>query len=82
VKSHGVKRPDAFWKLVIRGKDRVIAWIVPNSQEATKKRLDEYLVSVEELEKRSGESFPEVPQYAKWDKPAASWLIPQGCNKG
>lgn len=54
VKSHGVKTPDAFWKLIIRGKGRVIVWIVPNTQDATKKRLDQYLVSVEELEQRTG----------------------------
>jgi endonuclease G len=46
VQSHGVKTPDAFWKVIIRGAgydERVIAWIVPNSQEATRKHLDQYL---------------------------------------
>ena len=81
VKSHGVKTPDAFWKLIIRGKDRVIAWIVPNSKEATKKRLDQYLVSVEELEQRTGETFPEVPQFRRSEKPEVSWIIPIGCDK-
>jgi endonuclease G len=60
VTSHGVATPDAFWKLIIRGKDRVIAWIVPNTQAATRKRLDDYLVTVEELERRTAESFPEI----------------------
>jgi endonuclease G, mitochondrial len=46
--SHGVATPDAFWKLILRGKDRVIAWIIPNSEEATQARLDAYLVSVQE----------------------------------
>ena len=82
VASHGVKTPDAFWKVIIRGKDRVMAWIIPNTQEATRKRLDTYVVSVEELEQRTGETFPEVPQFAKTEKPEASWLIPLGCEKG
>jgi endonuclease G len=39
VRSHGVKTPDAFWKVVVRGTgqdERAIAWIVPNSTDATK----------------------------------------------
>jgi len=84
VQSHGVKTPDAYWKVVIRGTgqdQRAIAWIVPNSQEATRKRLDEYLVSVDELEKVTGEKIP-VADYAKHEKPSQSWLIPKGCDKG
>lgn len=82
--SHGVKTPDAFWKVVIRGTgqdERAIAWIVPNSKEATRKQLDRYLVSVDELERLTGEIIP-VAGYAKHDKPPVSWLIPAGCNKG
>jgi endonuclease G len=82
VESHGVKTPDAFWKLIIRCKDRVIAWIIPNSAEATGTRLDAYLVTVEKLERRTGETFPEVPVYAKSEKPAASWQVPIGCDRG
>jgi endonuclease G len=59
--SHGVATPDAFWKLILRGTDRVIARIIPNTQEATQARLDAYLVTVQELEARTGEPFPEVP---------------------
>lgn len=84
VKTHGVQTPDAFWKVIIRGSgqnERAIAWIVPNSLEATKKNLDRYLVSVEELERVTGEKIS-VADYAKHDKPEVSWLIPRGCNKG
>jgi len=84
VQSHGVQTPDAYWKVIIRGvgqDERAIAWIVPNSQEATRKRLDDYLVTVDEIEKITGEKIP-VADYAKQDKPSASWLIPRGCNKG
>lgn len=83
LESHGVVTPDAFWKVIIRGSgqnERAIAWIVPNSQEAIKRNLDQYLVSVEQLEKVIGEKLP-VADYAKHDKPNQSWMIPRGCNK-
>jgi len=84
VESHGVKTPEAFWKAVIRGSgqdERAIAWVVPNSAEATKKRLDDYLVAISDLERVTGEKIP-VADYAKHDKPAHSWMIPRGCDKG
>jgi endonuclease G len=84
VQSHGVKTPDAFWKVIIRGtgqSEQAIAWIVPNTKDAVRKNLDKYLVTVNEIERVTGEKIP-VAQYAKDTKPSASWLIPQGCNKG
>ena len=41
----GIDAPDAFWKVLIR-KDRPIAWVIPNTADATRKRLDQYLVSI------------------------------------
>ncbi|ESS71525.1 DNA/RNA endonuclease G, NUC1 [Methyloglobulus morosus KoM1] len=83
IQSHGIKTPDAFWKVVIQGTgqdERVIAWVVPNSSEATKKRLDQYLVSIDNLEDETGEKIPVVdPKHAK---PDVSWLIPYGCDRG
>jgi endonuclease G len=84
LKSHGVATPDAYWKLIIRGiggNVRVIAWIIPNTNDATRKRLDQYLVSIEELELRTGETFPEVPAFARSEKSEVSWLVPRGCNR-
>jgi endonuclease G len=84
LQSHGVKTPDAFWKVIVRGTgadERAIAWIVPNSQEATGKRLDQYLVSVDEIEKMTGEKIP-IADYAKHEKLSSSWHIPVGCNEG
>jgi endonuclease G len=78
--SHGVKTPDAFWKVIIRN-DRVIAWIIPNSADAKRKRLDEYIVTIQELELVTGESVP-IDEYLKLEKPRHSWIIPRGCNKG
>jgi endonuclease G len=84
IHSHGIKTPDAFWKVIVRGTgqdEQVIAWLVPNSSEATKKRLNHYLVSIDDLEAEIHEKIP-VPDYAKHDKPSVSWLIPAGCDRG
>jgi endonuclease G, mitochondrial len=64
VLSHGVATPSALWKVIIRGTDRVIAWVVPNTKEATHKRLDQYLVTVEELEQWTGEVFHGGPSWS------------------
>ncbi len=84
LQSHGVVTPDAFYKVIVRGTgqdERAIAWIVPNSQDATRKNLDKYLVTIDEIERVTGEKIP-VADYAKHDKPSSSWLIPRWCNKG
>lgn len=83
VNSHGVKTPDAFWKVIIRGSgqtEEVIAWVVPNSQDAIGKKLDSYLVSVSEIEKRTGDKIP-VSESIKSKKLRTSWKIPKGCDK-
>ncbi len=80
VASHGVKTPDAFWKVIVRGKEDVIAWIVPNNQTATRAKLDEYLVTVAQLEQVTGEKMP-VTADARRKKLTTSWLIPVGCDK-
>ena len=80
VNSHGVKTPDSFWKVIIRG-DRGIAWIVPNSPKAKRRMLDKYLVSVEEIEALSGLFF-DIPADQKSNPRSGSWPIPSGCDKG
>ena len=80
VESHGVRTPDAFWKVIIRGKEDVIAWIIPNSSAAKRDNLDDYLVSVAEIEKITGEKIP-VTGDARTQKLRYSWIVPIGCNK-
>jgi len=82
VQSHGVKTPDAFWKVIIRGTgqdERAIAWIVPNSKVATRKKLDNYQVTVSEIELVTGEKIP-VADYVKKSK-SNPWVLPKGCDK-
>jgi endonuclease G len=81
VQSHGVRTPDAFWKVVVRGDGRAIAWIVPNTKDAVEAKLDSYIVTVEDIEKRTGEKLP-VTGDARITKPKGSWVVPIGCNKG
>ncbi len=84
-RSHGIRTPDSMWKVVLRGAkgdERVISWIVPNTQDAKRKKLDKYIVSVSDIEQMTGQKINEVPDYLKDDKARSSWLIPKGCNKG
>ncbi|MGZ4982278.1 MAG: hypothetical protein ACXV7E_06125 [Methylobacter sp.] len=53
---------------------------MPNTQEATRKHLDDAPVSVDDIERVTGEKIP-VADYAKHDKLSQSWLIPMDCNK-
>ncbi|WP_045780117.1 DNA/RNA non-specific endonuclease [Methylocucumis oryzae] len=58
VTSYGVKTPDEFWEVVIRctGQDqRAIACRVPNSQVAMMENLGHYLVTIDAIEKATGE---------------------------
>lgn len=83
LETHGVATPDAFWKVIIRGTEadqRAIAWIVPNSDDANSAALDQYIVSVEELEMATGEVIP-VADYVKYERPSQFWIMPYGCNR-
>jgi endonuclease G len=61
--------------------DRAIAWLIPNAAEATRKGLDNYLVSIADLEARTGEDIP-VDDWLKKESPEVSWMIPVGCDRG
>jgi len=80
IKSHGVKTPDAFWKVIVRG-DRGIAWIIPNAPDAKRQNLDNYLVSIDKIEILSGLNF-DIPENQKSKRHSGSWSILKGCDKG
>ena len=78
--SHGLEViPSHYWKLIQR-EDRVIAWVIPNTNEAKRSTLDSYLVSVKELESTVGIAF-DVADYLKEEKLRTSWQLPTGCDK-
>ena len=70
---HGVSIPESFWKVIIRNNE-VIAWIIPNSKEATKGRLDDYLVSVYEIEQITDNAIS-IESDKKRTKQPESWDI-------
>lgn len=83
--THGIKTPDALWKAVLKGlpgKEQVIAWVVPNTNDAKRRMLDRYLVSVAEIERITGQRINEIPASVKSVKLARSWDVPKGCDKG
>ena len=73
LESHGVEVPDYFWKVIFHSEDS-IAWIIPNKQIATKNKLDGYLTSIAEIEKRTG-SIINAPEQFKNQKQSISWDI-------
>ncbi|TSC71800.1 MAG: endonuclease G, mitochondrial, partial [Parcubacteria group bacterium Gr01-1014_48] len=81
LKSHGIATPDAFWKVIVRDGHDVIAWIIPNSAEAKRERLDTYIVSVADIENRIKQKIADVPRIHTDDRPEKSWPIPAGCSK-
>jgi endonuclease G len=70
VQRHGVKTPDAFWNSLSMAKTASRPRLCPTPRTPPKNRLDQYIVSVEELEKKTGEKFPKVPEVLKTLKSA------------
>ena len=70
-----------FWKLIVRGTDRVIAWVIPNSPEATQARLDAYLVSVQELNPEQAECSPRCQTMRSGRNPRYPGLCREGVTK-
>jgi len=81
VKSHGVRTPDFFWKVVVRSSGEALAWLFPNSAEATYEMLDQYLIVIADLEPKIKLTLP-VDDGARYAVPTTSWALPEGCNKG
>lgn len=78
IESHGIVTPGYFWKVLIR-KKKAIAWILPNAPGISKSKLDDYIVSVKNLESIIGYEFP-ASEEIKAVKPSRSWIIPQLCG--
>lgn len=80
--SHGIRTPDKYWKIVIRGDGRTIAWLFPNTTDATRTNLDKFLVTPKQLQRATGAKVPEVPKKWMKKKPRRSWPKPSGCDPG
>lgn len=78
VKTHGVKTPSAFWKVIKQGPYQ-IAWIIPNSKEPHKDTLPSWESTVEEIEKAIGfEINGNLDLYQ--NKRPDSWYSIKGCD--
>ena len=77
--THGIRTPSAFWKIVIKGDDQ-IAWIIPNSADAKRGKLDDYLVSVNQIERAIDEVFYFIDDEKKSEPTISSWELPEDCD--
>ena len=70
VKSHGVRTPGAFWK-IMESSERIVAWVFPNASVPAAD-IDKYLTTVLHIETLTGIKFPiseelkTVPQKSSW----------------
>ncbi len=76
--SHGVPTPDYLWKVLFDGSD-IIAWIIPNSHNATKEKLSSYRTSVAKIEEMSGMKLP-LPSHLKAFERQSEWAMPSKCD--
>lgn len=76
--SHTIETPDYYWKVVAK-RDDVIAWIIPNSNEARRSQLDRYLITVVELESVIQEEI-DLAESLKTIEHEESWGNPNNCD--
>ncbi|RHY17851.1 hypothetical protein DYB32_010462 [Aphanomyces invadans] len=83
--SHGIRTPDFWWKVVLTkdesGQDKIISWYFPNQENLG--ALDQYLVSVNDIEARLNDNLGGIPVPAavKSFKATTSWAKPAGCTR-
>lgn len=87
IESHGIATPEYFWKVILTtepqsGEAKAIAWLIPNSDDVGE--LDEYILSIRELEERVGVSAVGIEASAalKAMKPTRTWSLPGSCQPG
>jgi len=77
VTTHGVTTPDFWWKLLYRHDTKAFAaWILPNDKTAKASRLDDFLVTINELKARVdfAPDFEEIEE-SPAQKPKISWAF-------
>jgi len=89
--SHGIQLPVAYWKVITAstlfpddfGR---IAFFIPNEAVAVRSMLDEYVVSLSQLETLlASYNISQVFDTTLAEKqhtPTAAWALPAGCDKG
>ena len=81
IESHGIRTADFFWKIIENTRTNdVIAWIMPNDATATYSNLEKYLVSIKDIEARSGFIFQNFTNEQKQIRQATLWATPKECK--
>lgn len=78
--THGVLTPDYWWKVIKREDNgEYIAWLFPNSKESTREKLDDFLVSIDEIINKA-QIVPDFGATVAQKKNAAeeSWAFERG----
>lgn len=76
--SHGIVAPEAFYKIALQG-NSVIAWWIPNTPEATASKVDDYIVTVTDIESWTGLEFP-IAIYLKDMKASSTAAKTEDCR--
>jgi len=79
VDSHGIKTPDYWWKVIYRHDNgEYVAWLFPNHKSALAGDIDDFLLSLEDLQG----ALEYVPDFGPLEKsnlksvkPAVSWPV-------
>ncbi|WP_462151115.1 DNA/RNA non-specific endonuclease [Pseudoalteromonas xiamenensis] len=76
--THGITTPDAFWKIIIKNDGSHNAWLIPNSNDATKEKLATYITTISNIERISGITIPlkNVDKELK----TVPWQMPKKCD--
>ena len=77
VKSHGVRTPGAFWK-IMESDERIVAWVMPNASVPAAD-IDKYLTNVAHIETLTGIKFP-ISEELKTVAQASSWGDTAHCS--
>lgn len=77
--THGTPIPDAYWKVIKQG-SKQIAWIMPNSANATRFTLRDWESTVEEIQNRIGYDIPGDLDSFKNYRPD-SWYNTKNCHR-
>lgn len=79
IKSHGVPTPDYLYKIHYMKNKGTQAWLIPNTEKSASMHLDDFLISIADLEEYAGRTF-NVPEHYKLNVALQSWKKTKNCS--
>jgi endonuclease G len=79
IESHGVPTPDYLYKIHYMTNKGTQAWLIPNTQQSATMHLDDFLISIVDLEEYTGRIF-NVPDHYKANVALQSWKKTKHCS--